>query len=327
MAKAITFDAICEAHARIAPWVRVTPVATSGSLNRALGCEFFFKCENLQKAGAFKSRGACNAVFALTEKDAARGVATHSSGNHGAALARSAKLRGIPAFVVMPSNAKPNKIAAARAYGAEVVFCEPGDAAREAACRQVIERTNGTLIHPFDNSAVIAGQGTAAVEFLDQVGDLDALMVPVGGGGLLAGSLIATRALRPNLPVIAAEPSLADDMYRSWKSGRRESPLRHDTVADGLRTCVGELTYPIIRSLVSEVLTASETSIVRATRLLIQWAKLVVEPSAAVPLAVVMEHPEQFSGKRVGIILSGGNLDLRDFARLEESSELDASVR
>lgn len=285
---------------------------TCEALDRLAGARLFFKCENLQKAGAFKSRGACNAVFSLSEKQARRGVLTHSSGNHAAALARTARLRGIPAHIVMPQNSRRVKIDAVRSYGGSLTLCEPTLPSRESTARRVQEETGATFIHPYDDARVIAGQGTAAVELLEQVPDLDVLIAPVGGGGLLSGTLIAAKQMRPGIRVLAAEPKLADDAYRGWKTGRFVAVERSDTVADGLRTSLGKLTFPIIMDLVDEILLASEDAIVDATRQTLERAKTVVEPSAAVPLAALIENDVRLDGQRVGVILSGGNLDLSD---------------
>ncbi|MEQ9410640.1 MAG: pyridoxal-phosphate dependent enzyme [Fuerstiella sp.] len=306
----MTFADIREAAERIRPHVIQTPVITIPQIDPAVGAELFFKCENLQHVGAFKARGACNAVFCLSEKEAAAGVVTHSSGNHAAALARAARLRGIRAHIVMPRNSAAVKIAAVRSLGTEPVFCEPDTASRQAAADQLLADTGATFIHPYDNVHVMAGQGTAAMELLQQVEHLDILVVPVGGGGLLSGTLVAVRAMKPELKVIAAEPEWADDAYRSLQVGTLQPPTRYDTIADGLRTGLGRLTFPIIRDLVEQILTVSENRIREATLTLVQQGRVVVEPSGAVPLAAVLQHRAIFAGQRVGIILSGGNLDL-----------------
>ena len=298
------------AHERIRPYIHRTPVITCAALDRRAGCELFLKCENLQKAGAFKSRGACNAVFSLGEEVAQRGVVTHSSGNHAAALARAATLRGIPAHIVMPANAPAIKKSAVREYGGRIVECEPTLTAREEAAAKIVAETGATLVPPYNDHRVIAGQGTAALELMEQVPDLDVIVVPVGGGGLLSGTLLAAKAVRPGIGVLAGEPERADDAYRSWKQ-RELLPLdSSDTVADGLRTSLGTLTFPIIVELVDEILLVSERAIVETTRLILERAKTVVEPSAAVPLAALLENEIDLTGRRVGIILSGGNLDL-----------------
>jgi len=303
-------EAIRQAHARIGPHIHRTPVLTCEHLNSLAAVELYFKCENFQKAGVFKSRGACNAVFSLESDQAAKGVATHSSGNHAAALARAAALRQIAAHIVMPSNSPETKVAAVRHYGGNITFCEPTQEAREKTADKVVAETGATLIHPYNNNEVIAGQGTAALELLQQVPDLDVVMVPVGGGGLLSGTLIATKQHQPSTLVIAAEPLGADDAFRSWKSGTCLPMPNPQTIADGLRTSLGELTFPIICDLVDDIWLADEESIVSTLRLVMQRMKIVIEPSSAVPLAALLAHDHHFAGKKVGVILSGGNVDL-----------------
>jgi threonine dehydratase len=309
----VDLAAIRQAHERIREVVIHTPVVTSPRLDDELGLSVVFKCENLQHVSAFKARGACNAVFSLEAEQAAAGVVTHSSGNHAAALARAARLRGLEAHVVMPGNSSPNKIAAVRRYGVEPVFCEPTAEARQATAERLMQQTGATMIHPFNDPRVIAGQGTVALELLQQDDSFDTMIVPVGGGGLLSGCLIAAKTLRPDVKVIAAEPAWADDAYRSLKSGRMEAPTRYDTVADGLRTPLGTLTFPIIHSLVDDILLVEERAIVQATKWMLDRAKLVVEPSGAVPLACLMAHKQRFRDQRVAIVISGGNLDLATF--------------
>lgn len=305
-----THASIRAAHERIRPYVHRTPVISCQNLNQLVGTDIFFKCDNLQKAGAFKSRGACNAVFSLNPGDAQRGVATHSSGNHAGALARAAQLRGIPAHIVMPSNSPNAKVAAVKGYAGEITFCEPSLSAREQTAHQVISRTGATLVHPYDDYAIIAGQATAAIEFIEDHPDLDILVVPVGGGGLLAGTLIAAQYLQPSLRVIAAEPAGADDAYQSWKSGILVPSLTPRTLADGLLTSLGKKTFPIIQDRVDNILRVTETKIIQAMHLIFERAKLVVEPSAAVTFAALLEHSEFFTDKKIGLILSGGNVDL-----------------
>ena len=283
---------------------------TSERLNAASGASLFFKCENFQKIGAFKARGATNAVFALDDATARRGVATHSSGNHGAAVARAARLRGVPAHIVMPSNSAKVKIRAIEGYGAQVVFCEPTENAREVTCAEVIKKTGATLIHSFENEHVIAGQGTAAVELLEDVPELDVIICPVGGGGLLSGTAIAAKSMRPQIKVIAVEPANADDAAQSFRAGRRLVTEKKFTIADGLRTNVGERTFPIIRRYVDDIVTVSEQAIVSAMRTIWETMKIIIEPSAAVPYAAVIENKIVIEGKRVGIIFTGGNIDL-----------------
>jgi threonine dehydratase len=307
---------IRRAHERIRPHVHRTPVMTCAALDRLVGASLFFKCENLQKAGAFKSRGACNAVFSLSDEMARRGVVTHSSGNHAGALARAAALRGIAAHIVMPSNSRQIKVAAVREYGGQITLCPPTLAGREETAARIMAETGAVLIHPYDDERIIAGQATAAVELLEQVDDLDVIMAPVGGGGLLSGTLLAAKSLRPEIRVLAAEPRLADDAFRSWRAGKFIPAGKSETIADGLRTSLGKLTFPIIMDLVDDILLASEEAIVEATRLILQRAKTVVEPSAAVPLAALLENDANLRGRRVGMILSGGNLDLDSLAEL-----------
>lgn len=307
---ALTLADIRAAHDRIRDKIHRTPVLTSAWLDAEAGAQLHFKCENFQKVGAFKARGAANAVFALTDAEAAAGVATHSSGNHAAALARAAKLRGIPAYIVMPTNAPKVKQEAVRGYGGRIIFCEPTLAAREAACARVLTETGATLVHPYNDYRVMAGQGTAAVEFMETVPDLDVIMVPVGGGGLVSGTAVAARALRPGLRVVAAEPAQADDAYRSFTDGRLMPVGPGVTIADGLRTSLGALNFPIIRENVDAIVTVSEEAIVAAMRRIWSVLKIIVEPSCAVPYAAILEGRLPVAGRRVGIILTGGNVDL-----------------
>src|SRR5437773_4136865 len=306
----VNLDRIRAGHERIRPYIHRTPVLTNSWLTDACKASLFFKCENFQKIGAFKARGATNAVFALDEETAQRGVATHSSGNHGAAVARAAKLRGIPAHIVMPSNSAKVKIRAVESYGARVVFCEPTEQARETACADVIAQTDATLIHSFENPDVIAGQGTAVVELLEDVPDLGLVMCPVGGGGLLAGTALAAKSMRPNIKVIAAEPENADDAAQSFRAGRVIHTEKKFTIADGLRTNVGEPNFAIIRRYVDDIVTVSEDAIIFAMRMIWETMKIIVESSAAVPYAAIQEGKIDVGGQRVGIILTGGNVDL-----------------
>jgi threonine dehydratase len=306
----IDLAVIREAHARIRPHIHRTPVLTSARLSAECGGKIFFKCENLQKIGAFKARGATNAVFSLSDNAALRGVVTHSSGNHGAAVARAALLRNIPAHIVMPSNSAKPKIRAVEGYGGKITLCEPTQAAREEACERLLEKTLGTLVHPFEDDAVIAGQGTAMTEFLEDVPDLDLLLCPVGGGGLLSGSAIAARALRPAMKVIGAEPAGADDSARSFRAKQRLPLTTVDTIADGLRTSIGEPNFEIVQQNVDDIVTVSEAGIVAAMRLIWEAVTIIVEPSAAVPYAAVLERRIDPANQRIGIILSGGNVDL-----------------
>ena len=306
----INLDTIRAAHERIRPYIHRTPVLTNSWLNDACRASLFFKCENFQKVGAFKARGATNAVFALDETTARRGVATHSSGNHGAAVARAAKLRGIPAHIVMPSNSAKVKIRAVEGYSAQVVFCAPTEESREIKCAEVINQTGATLIHSFENEHVIAGQGTAAMELLEDIADLDVIMCPVGGGGLLSGTAIAAKSMRPQIKVIAVEPENTDDAAQSFRAGRRLVTKKKFTVADGLRTNIGEPNFAIIQQYVDDIVTVSEEAIVSAMRTIWETMKIVIEPSAAVPYAAIAERIIDLERKRVGIILTGGNVDL-----------------
>ncbi|MGI8895259.1 MAG: pyridoxal-phosphate dependent enzyme [Casimicrobiaceae bacterium] len=302
--------AIRAAQARIAAYVHRTPVMTCRSLDNAVGARLFFKCENFQKVGAFKARGACNAVFALSDEAARRGVVTHSSGNHGAALAYAAQRRGVPAYVVMPVNAAKVKQANVAGFGATVRLCEPTLAAREQSCADVACETGAVLVHPYDNAEVIAGQGTATLELLDDVPDLDIVIAPVGGGGLLSGTAIAATSARPGILVYGAEPAGADDAARSFASGSLE-PLPHPaTIADGLRATLSARTLHALRSCVTSIGTASEEGIARAMRMTWERMKIVIEPSSAVPLACLLERTLDVAGRHVGIILTGGNVDL-----------------
>lgn len=303
------FQDILKAQTRIKEFIHKTPVLTSSGINSITGSEIFFKCENFQKAGAFKFRGATNALLNLNDDEASRGVATHSSGNHAAALALAASNRCIKCYVVMPSTAPGVKVEAVKNYGAEITFCEANLESRESALKKVIEKTGAVFIHPFNNTYVICGQGTATIEFLNQEKELDIIMAPVGGGGLLSGTSIAAKAMRPGIKVFGAEPKNADDAYRSMKSGFRQPPLKPNTIADGLLTALSELTFRIITEKVDDIYTVTENSIIEAMKLIWQRMKIIAEPSSAVPLAVVMENKEVFKGKKTGIILSGGNVD------------------
>jgi threonine dehydratase len=310
MATDPSFDDVLAAADRIAGRVHRTPVVTSRAIDEIAGSTLHFKCENLQKVGAFKARGATNAVLALDPEAAGRGVATHSSGNHAAALAYAASQRGIAAHVVMPSSAPPVKKAAVAGYGAQVTECEPTLAARESTLDEVVARTGATFIHAYDNPMVIAGQGTASLELIADVPDLEIVMAPVGGGGLMSGTALAMSASRPEIALWGAEPAGADDAFRSLRDGRIHPSIEPKTIADGLLTSLSERTFRMLSNRLEGILTVSEDTIVRAMRLLWERAKLVVEPSGAVPLAAVLEHPAHFEGRRVGLIVSGGNVDL-----------------
>ena len=309
---AATLEDIEEAQERISEVVHRTPVITSNQINKIANRELFFKCENLQKVGAFKFRGACNAVMQLSDSDAANGVVTHSSGNHAQAVALAAAQRDIPAHIVMPDNAPPVKRAAVEAYGARVITCIPTLQARESTAQNVIDETGAVFVHPYDNAHVIAGQGTTAIEFLDQTDGLDAIITPVGGGGLLSGCAIAAKTKYNGTKVFAAEPTGADDAFRSFSSGELIPQTGPNTIADGLLTSLGELTWPIIRDFVDAIYTVDDDSIAEAMRLIWERAKLVVEPSGAVPLAAVLSKrfQSEVEAQRIGIVISGGNVNL-----------------
>jgi threonine dehydratase len=305
-----SLDDIRDAARRIAPYAHRTPVLTCTSLDDRVEANVFLKCESLQKVGAFKFRGACNAVFSLSNDAATRGVATHSSGNHAQALALAARLRGIPARIVMPTTSPGVKKAAVAGYGGLITFCEPTLEARESTLARVVAESGAEVVHPYNDFRVISGQGTATLELLAERPDLDVVMAPVGGGGLLSGTAIAARGLSPGIRVIGAEPEVADDAFRSLQAGRIQPAGNPRTIADGLRTSLGELTFAVIRERVERIVTVSESAIIAAMRFVWERAKIVVEPSSAVPVAALMEGKLDVRGKRVGIILSGGNVDL-----------------
>lgn len=305
----VSLPDIQRARDRIRTFVRQTPVLDVVGLAGCSARRLWLKCENLQYGSAFKARGACNAVMALSDLEAARGVVTHSSGNHAAALARAAIQRGIPAHIVMPVNSARVKLQAVRSLGIEPILCAPTSAARETMAAEVQQRTGATMIHPFNHPDVIAGQGTAALEILEQIPDVDTIVVPIGGGGLLAGTLMAVKTLRPEICVIGAEPEWADDAFRSLQSGQIEPALRTDSIADGLRTPLGTLTFPIIQALADKVLCASEEHIIRATGEVAAVCRMIAEPSGVVPIAVIQQHSEIFAGRNVVALISGGNLD------------------
>jgi threonine dehydratase len=310
------FDDVLAAAARIASHVHHTPVLRSRSLDALAGCELHFKAEHLQRMGAFKFRGACNAVWSLPEATAGRGVVTHSSGNHGAALALAARTRGIPCHVVVPENAVAAKVAAIREFGASLHYCAPTIVARESACAKLQRETGAELVHPYTDPRVIAGQGTAALELLGNDGGFDVLITPLGGGGLLGGTAIAAAALSPKTRVFGAEPAGAADGFESLRRGERVGELVPDTICDGLRGLLGAPNFAILRRHHVEVLLADDAATLHAMRLLWQRTKQLVEPSSAVALAAVLAHRERFAGQRVGIVLSGGNVDLDMLASL-----------
>jgi len=298
------------AQERIRDWIHRTPVMTSSGIDRIVGCRLFIKCENFQKVGAFKFRGASNAVLLLDEKEAARGVATHSSGNHAAALALAASRCGIPAYIVMPSNAPEVKKKAVAGYGATITFCQPTLSSRESTLDEVVRETGARVIHPYNNFEVICGQGTAALELLQDHPDLDIIITPVGGGGLLSGTATAARAIRHNIKIIGAEPLNANDAWQSFRKGEIVPSVSPNTIADGLLTSLGDLTFAIIMNKVDDIITVKEENIVRAMRTIWERMKIVVEPSAAVTLGIILENPGLFEGRNVGLILSGGNVEL-----------------
>jgi len=310
------FTAIEQAARRLEGLAHRTPVLTSVYFNHKLGAELYFKCENFQKVGAFKFRGAANAIGVLSAEEGRRGVVTHSSGNHGQAVALGARLHGYPATVVMPDNAARVKVEAVRDYGAEVVFCEPTTPARAATVERLLAERGGVFIPPYDHPHVIAGQGTAALELMQDVADLDMVIAPVGGGGLISGTAIAVKHLQSACRVIAAEPANADDAARSFRSGRIEPVASTVTIADGLRTSLGELTFAVIRRHVDDVVTVSEDGIISAMRQVWERMKIIIEPSCAVPLAALLEGAVEVGNQRVGIIITGGNVDLENLGTL-----------
>ena len=307
---AISIADIRAAAARIAAHAAVTPVMRSGVLDDLAGAKLHFKCEHLQVGGAFKFRGACNAVWALSDEEARRGVVTHSSGNHGAALALAARTRGIPAHVVVPEGAVRAKLENIEAAGATLHPCAPTLAAREETCARIQRETGATLVHPYADRNVIAGQGTAALELLQQVPELDVLVAPLGGGGLMSGTAIVARALSPDTQLVAAEPAGADDGYRSLQRGERVTDVKPDTICDGLRATIGEINFEMLRDNRVEIITISDEQVLAAMRLLWTHLKQTIEPSSSTVLAAVLAQRERFAGKRVGLILSGGNVDL-----------------
>ena len=305
-----TFEDVLAACERIAPHIHRTPVLTSRMLNGLTGAELFFKCENLQKAGAFKARGASNAVFGLDDRQARKGVATHSSGNHGTCLSYAAGRRGIPCTVVMPRTAPQAKKDAVLGYGGRVVECEPSTSSREAVFAEVVGETGAEFVHPYNDPRVIAGQATCSVELNGQVEGLDAVIAPIGGGGMISGTCLALSNLAPGIKIYAAEPRQADDAYRSFRAGHIIADDAPETIADGLKVPLKELTWHFVKNHVTDILTASEAEIVDAMRLIWKHLKVVTEPSSAVPLATILKNPDVFGGKRVGVIVTGGNVDL-----------------
>jgi threonine dehydratase len=306
----VSKDEILRTHERIKPYIHRTPVLTCNFINTLVGAELFFKCENLQKAGAFKTRGATNATLSLTHEQSEKGVATHSSGNHAAALSLSARNLNCPAYIVMPENSSRVKIAAVESYGGQITFCKPTLVAREETLAKVINEVGAIEIHPYNDLRIIAGQATAAKELIEDIPGLDYIIAPVGGGGLLSGTALSAHYFSPASIVIAAEPSGADDAFQSFKNHSFVPSINPVTIADGLRTSLGSLTFPIIESLVKDILLTPDSDIIKAMRLTWERMKIIIEPSSAVPLAAIMLHKTAFRGKKIGIILSGGNVDL-----------------
>ena len=305
-----TISDMFAAQKRIEPYIHRTPVLTSSFIDAVAGASLFFKCENLQKAGAFKARGASNAVFGLDDVQAAKGVATHSSGNHGTCLAYAAGRRGISCTVVMPRTAPQAKKDAVRGYGARVVECEPSTSSREAVFAQVVSETGAEFVHPYNDARVIAGQATCSRELLEQVPELDAVIAPIGGGGMVSGTCLTLSNLARNVKVYAAEPEQADDAYRSFKAGHIIADDAPSTVADGLKVPLKELTWHFVKANVTDILTASEAEIIDAMKLVWKRMKIIIEPSSAVPLATILKNKHLFAGKRVGVVFTGGNVDL-----------------
>ncbi|MGB8812773.1 MAG: beta-hydroxyaspartate dehydratase BhcB [Paracoccaceae bacterium] len=305
-----TYDDVIAAHTRIAPYIHLTPVMTSSYINAMAGAELFFKCENFQKAAAFKARGASNAVFGLTDAQAAKGVATHSSGNHGLCLAYAAGRRGISCTVVMPRTAPQAKKDAVKGYGGRVVECEPSTSSREAVFAEVVAQTGAEFVHPYNDPRVIAGQATCSRELNDQIQGLDAVIAPIGGGGMISGTCLTLSTIAPTVKIYAAEPEQADDAYRSFKAGHIIADDAPETIADGLKVPLKELTWHFVKKHVTDILTTSEDEIIEAMKLIWKRMKIVMEPSSAVPLAAILKNPGLFKGQRIGIIITGGNVDL-----------------
>ncbi len=310
--KTPSFSDIKRAHQRISNYIYETPIMTSINLDEIAGCRLYFKCENFQKVGAFKMRGAANAIFSFRPEEREQGFACHSSGNHGQAVALAAKLANSKAYIVMPENSSQVKIKAVKGYDAEVILCEPGDESRKKACSDIMEKTGATLVHPFDDYDIIAGQATAAKELLESTEHLDCILTPVGGGGLAAGTCLVTHYLNPNMKVYLGEPENANDTFQSVAAKKIIPNETANTIADGLKTTIGQRNFDIIKDHVEEVLTVTEDEIVEAMKLIWERMKIVIEPSCAVPFASLLKNKEKFAGKDVGIILTGGNVDLSD---------------
>ncbi len=301
---------IKRAHQRISGYITHTPVITSKNIDEIAGCNLFFKCENFQKVGAFKMRGASNAIFSYRPEERDKGFACHSSGNHGQAVSLASKLAGSRAYIIMPNNSSSVKVAAVKGYGAEVVLCEPNEKSREETCARVMEETGAILIHPFDDYNIIAGQATACKELLEEVDNLDSVITPVGGGGLAAGTALSAHYIEPKLDVYIGEPKEVDDAFNSLKAGRIIPNTSTNTIADGLKTTIGEKNFEILKEHVKEVFTVTEQEIIDAMKLIWERMKIVIEPSSAVAFASILKNPEVFEGKNVGVILTGGNVDL-----------------
>lgn len=304
-------DDIKKAYDRIRPYTHITPVLTSASLNSIFNTNLYFKCENFQKAGSFKSRGAINAILSLSKEKLASGVATHSSGNFAQALARAASILNVPAYIVMPENAPQVKVDAVKGYGGEITFCTPTLADREKTIKEVIAITGATEVHPYDNYDIIAGQGTATLELIDEIDNLDLILCPVGGGGLISGTALSVSFFANSIKVIGCEPKGADDAYRSLIEGKIIPSINPDTIADGLLTSLGERNFPIIQKYVNEIVTVSEESIIKAMQLIYERMKIIIEPSSAVTLAAILEKKVDAVNKNIGLIISGGNVDLK----------------
>lgn len=315
-----TYDDVVAAHARIEPYIHRTPVLTSSYFNELTGAQLFFKCENFQKAGAFKVRGACNAVFGLDDETAEKGVATHSSGNHALSLSYAAGRRGIPVTVVMPRTAPEAKKAAVRGYGGTVVECEPSTTSREAVFAEVVAASGAEFVHPYNDPRVIAGQATCSKELVENISALDAIVAPIGGGGMISGSCLTLSTISPGTKIYAAEPLNADDAYRSFKAGHIIADDAPQTVADGLKVPLKELTWHFVSNHVEDILLATEQEIIDAMYLTWQRMKIVIEPSCAVPLAVILKNRKVFEGKRVGVIITGGNVDLNKLPWMQDQS-------
>ena len=304
------FKDLESAHKLIQPYIHRTPVFTCRQVNERAGGRVAFKCENFQKVGAFKIRGACNAILSMPDQDVKKGVATHSSGNHAQAVALAARINEVPAYIVMPEDAPRVKVEAVKGYGAEITFCEPTLEARESTLEEVVEKTGAAFIHPYNDGRIIAGQGTAALEFLEDSPDLDLILVPVGGGGLISGTAIAVKHIDSGIKVIGVEPETVNDAYLSLRSGRLHPATGGETVADGLRTSLGELSFKCISTYVDDIITVKEEEIVEAMRFTWERMKIIIEPSSAVPVAALFYHDINITDRKAGVILSGGNVDL-----------------